>query len=58
MRSQPWFTRSRVVRILDLHLALERKNFLTADSARRLDNIFTLKDGQEDAANNAAAAPE
>ena len=30
---------------MDLHLALERKDFLAADSARRLGNILPLQDG-------------
>ena len=49
-------TRSHVVLILNLHLALEWKNFLAADSARRLVNLVTLQDGGHGAANIAAAA--
>ena len=43
---------------LNLHLVLERKTFVEADSARRLGNNFTLLDGQLRAANNAAAVLE
>ena len=31
---------------MDLHLTLERKDFLAADSARRLNNIFALQEGR------------
>ena len=43
---------------MDLDLAVERKDFVAADSARHLGIILPLQDGGNGAANNAAAAPE
>ena len=41
----PWCIRSAWPSFLNLHLALERKDFVAADSARRLGIILPLQDG-------------